>query len=74
VIAGVPLYAFPAVTPETVWGLPKDRVFVVLRRDVEVDVSADAYFSSDQVPVHGTMRVGFGYPHQAAVTKVTLTP
>ncbi|WP_053924856.1 phage major capsid protein [Streptomyces chattanoogensis] len=74
VIAGVPLYVSPAVTPGTVWGLPKDRVFVVLRRDVKVDVSADAYFQSDQVAVRGTMRVGFGYPHRAAITKVTLTP
>lgn len=72
VIAGVPLYVSPAVTPGTVWGLPKDRVFVVLRRDVKVDLSADAYFQSDQVAVRGTMRVGFGYPHPAAITKVTL--
>ncbi|RBM16079.1 phage major capsid protein [Streptomyces sp. PT12] len=73
VIAGVPLFVSPAVTPGTVWGIPRDRVFVVLRRDVRVDISADAYFSSDQVAVRGTMRVGFGFPHPAAVTKVTLT-
>jgi HK97 family phage major capsid protein len=74
VIAGVPLYVSPAVTPGTVWGIPRDRVFIVLRHDVRVDISADAYFSSDQVAVRGTMRVGFGYPHPAAVAKVTLTP
>ncbi|MBO3678998.1 hypothetical protein J5X86_28980 [Streptomyces sp. NEAU-YJ-81] len=37
-------------------------------------MNTDAYFSSDQVAVRGTMRVGFGYPHPAAVTKVSLTP
>ena len=73
VISGVPLYVSPAVAPGTVWGIPNNRVFVVLRRDVHVDISADAYFSSDQVAVRGTMRVGFGYPHPAAIIKVTLT-
>ncbi|UED87797.1 phage major capsid protein [Streptomyces profundus] len=72
-IAGVPLFVSPAVTPGTVWGIPRDRVFVVLRRDVRVDISADGYFSSDQVAVRGTMRVGFGFPPPAAVTRVTLT-
>ncbi|MDI3408420.1 phage major capsid protein [Streptomyces cavernicola] len=73
VIAGVPLYVSPAVTPGTVWGLPKDRVFIVLRRDAKVDLSSDAYFNSDQIAVRGTMRIGYGHPHPAAITKVTLT-
>ncbi|QKW05576.1 phage major capsid protein [Streptomyces sp. NA04227] len=73
VIAGVPLHVSSAVTPGTVWGLPKDRVFVVLRRDVKVDVSAEPFFTSDQVAVRGTCRIGFGHPHPAAITRVTLT-
>ncbi|MDI3405748.1 hypothetical protein [Streptomyces cavernicola] len=51
----------------------KDRVFVVLRRDVKVDLSSDAYFNSDQIAVRGTMRIGYGHPHPAAITKVALT-
>ncbi|MEV3855982.1 phage major capsid protein [Streptomyces sp. NPDC050095] len=72
-IAGVPLYVSSAVTPGTVWGLPKDRVFVVLRRDVKVDLSTEAFFRSDQVAVRGTMRIGYGFPHPVAITRVRLT-
>lgn len=71
-ISGVPLHVSPAVKAGTVWGLPDDRVFTILRRDVKVDVSSDAFFTSDRVAVRGTMRVGFGFAHRAAITKITL--
>ncbi|MFF7230591.1 phage major capsid protein [Streptomyces sioyaensis] len=73
ILSGVPLYVSRAVMPGTVWGLPKDRVLAITRRDVKVDVSADAFFTSDRVAVRGTMRATFSYPHPAAITKVTLT-
>lgn len=46
---------------------------VVLRDDVRVERSTDAYFSSDRVAVKATMRVGFAFSHPAAVDKVSLT-
>ncbi len=48
------------------WGIPADRVMVVMRDDVRLEVSRDAYFSSDRVAVKATMRVGFAFPHPAA--------
>ena len=57
----------------TVYGISADRVMVVMRDDVRLEVSREAYFSSDRVAVKATMRVGFAYPHPAAVVKVALT-
>lgn len=71
-INGLPLLVSPYVAADTVWGIPAAHVFVVVRDDTTVEVSRDAYFSSDQVGVKATMRVGFGFPHPAAVMKVVL--
>lgn len=72
-ILGVPLLVSPAVTAGTVWGIPRDRAMIVRRADVRVEVSTDAYFSSDQVAVRGTMRASFGFPDEAALVKITRT-
>lgn len=70
VVGGVPLWVSPAVTAGTVWGIPQDRTIVVIRRDVTLDVDESAYFSSDRIAVRVTMRVGFGFPHEAAVVHI----
>lgn len=72
-ILGVPLHSSPAVTPGTVWAVPRDRVLIVLRDNAKVEASTDAYFSSDRVGVKATMRAGFAFPHPAAIIKITLT-
>ncbi|MFI2104101.1 phage major capsid protein [Isoptericola sp. NPDC019693] len=71
-IHGVPLYVSPAVTAGTVWGIPRDRVLVVTREDVTLEVDKSVFFTSDRVAVKAIMRVGFGFPHAAAVQKITL--
>jgi HK97 family phage major capsid protein len=43
-----------------------------MRRDVRVDVSTDAKFTSDQVAVKATMRAAGAFPHPAAVQKITV--
>lgn len=70
-ILGLPLLVSPAVTAGVIWGLPKDRVHVVIRSDSRVDVDRSRFFTSDQVAVRATMRVGFGFAHPAAVIKMT---
>lgn len=70
-ILGLPLFTCPFVTAGTMWGIPKARVFVVRRSEVRIERSVDAYFSSDRIAIRGTMRVGFGFPHPAAVVKIT---
>ena len=59
-----------AVAAGTVWGIPRDRVFIVVREDVTLDIDKSAYFASDSVGVRAIMRVGFGYPHEAAVVRL----
>lgn len=71
-IQGVPLYVSAAVTPGTVWGIPKDRSLVVVREDVTLEVDHSVYFTSDRVAVKAIMRIGFSFPHEAALQKVTL--
>ena len=73
-ISGIPLYVTPAVSGAIVWGIPKDRVYIAMREDVTLVVDRSQYFSSDRVGVRATMRVGFGWPHPAAVVKVETTP
>ena len=71
VIGGIPLFSSTAVTAGEVWGVPADRVLVVIRQDVTVAVDSSAYFSSDRSGIRAVMRVGFAFPHPAAVVKVT---
>jgi hypothetical protein len=42
----------------------------VIRRGVTLDVTPHLYFDSDSIAVRVTCRVGFGYPHHAAIVKV----
>lgn len=67
---GIPLIPSTAVRAGTVWGIPKDRVFIVVRQDATLDVDTSAYFASDSVGVRATMRVGFGFAHPAAVVRL----
>ena len=71
-VLGFPLLASSAVTAGTVWGLPKVRAMVVQRTNVELAVDRSAYFTSDRTAIRATMRVGFAFPHAAAVQKIEL--
>lgn len=72
-VLGIPLYVSNAVTAGTVWGIPRDRVMVVMRRDVTLDASKHARFSHDQVAIKATMRAAHAFPHPAAIQRVSLT-
>lgn len=71
VIFGVPLLVSPAVTAGTVWGVPRDRAFLVSREDATVVTDYSVFFTSDRVAIRATMRVGFGFPHPAALVRIT---
>ncbi|GAB3742458.1 phage major capsid protein [Microlunatus parietis] len=74
-VAGVPLLTSPAVAPGTVWGIPgAGRVVIVIRDDVRLEISREAYFSSDRVGVKATLRATFLYPHELAIQEISLTP
>ncbi|WP_026820176.1 phage major capsid protein [Arthrobacter castelli] len=72
-LQGVPLLVSPAVTAGTIWGLPKLRSVVVRRNDVDLKIDKSAYFTSDRTAIRAIMRVGFGFPHEAALQKITLS-
>jgi HK97 family phage major capsid protein len=71
-LQGVPLLVSSAVTVGTVWGLPKLRAVVVRRNDVDLQIDKSAYFTSDRTAIRAIMRVGFGFPHAAAIQKIKL--
>jgi HK97 family phage major capsid protein len=70
-IAGVPLYSSPAVAPDTVWGLPRDRALVALREGTTLAVDRSVFFTSDRIAVRATLRAAFAFPHPAAIIKIT---
>ena len=70
-ILGVPLIPSPAVTEGDVWAIPGDKVVIVLREDVSLTVDPSAYFKFDSIGVRATMRVGWAFPHAAAIVRLT---
>lgn len=72
-VLGVPLIVSSHVEEGTIWALDSSKNTTVLREDVDLTVSTDAYFSSDRVGVRGTLRVGFGFPQERAIVKITIT-
>lgn len=73
-IGGTPLMISPAVEVGTVWGIPKDRVFLAVRKDATVEMDESAFFTRYGVGILGTLRVGIVVAHAAAVQRITLTP
>ena len=53
-VLGVPLVSSTAVTAGTIWAIPGDRVFAIVREDATLAVDYCAYFSSDRVGVRAT--------------------
>jgi HK97 family phage major capsid protein len=73
-IFGVPLWSLPegTIADGTVWALDRDKVYAVIRSDIGLMVDPSFYFGSDSLAVRCIIRVGFGYPHHAAICKITL--
>jgi HK97 family phage major capsid protein len=69
---GRPATVSKKATPGVIYGIPAPRVITVLREDVEVAVNDAAFFTSDRIAIRATMRVGFGFPDEAAITRITL--
>ncbi|MET8474343.1 phage major capsid protein [Streptomyces sp. NPDC006422] len=69
-ILGRPIVVSPFVPADIVYGISKDDFLVVTREDTRLDIDASAYFSSDQIAVRGTMRVGFAMPVAATHVRI----
>ena len=72
-VLGVPLFVAPTIPTGTVWGIPRDVAMVVRRTDVNLVVDRSRYFERDSVGIRATMRVAFGFPHAAALQRISLT-
>lgn len=70
-VAGVPLVVSNAVTAGDIWGIDSRYVLCVVRDNARLEVDKSAFFTSDQVAVKATMRVGFAFTHPLALVKVT---
>lgn len=73
-VLGVPLIPSPAVAVGTVWAIPQAKIVIVLRDDVRLDVDRSRYFETDRIGIKATMRVGFAFPHPAAVVRLYDAP
>ncbi len=71
VIGGVVCFVSPAVAAGVVWSLPAARSYVIINEDATIEVDRSVFFTSDRSAVRSVMRVGFGWPQPAAITKIT---
>ncbi|MFQ1002543.1 phage major capsid protein [Modestobacter sp. SSW1-42] len=71
-INGVPVYITELLANNVVYGLDTAQALLVVRDRAKVEVSNDAYFSTDEIAVRVTMRLDFAFPAVKAVTKITV--
>lgn len=69
-ILGVPLIPSPAAAVGDIWAIPQSKTLIVLRDGVRLEVDRSRYFESDRVGVKATMRIGFAFPHPAAIVRL----
>ncbi|MFK4759659.1 phage major capsid protein [Microbacterium sp. ZW T5_45] len=72
-VFGVPLLRSPAVPVGTIWGVDPTYAKVILRKDVDIDTSEHAAFTRDAVLIRAVMRLGFGFPHPKALSRILIT-
>lgn len=73
-INGVPVFIAEDLPLNTVYGLDTSTSLLVVRDRVAVEVSNEAYFSTDEVAVKVTMRADFAFPAPKGVVKITVAP
>lgn len=73
VVFGVPLVVNKHVPNDVVWAVDASRIVVVVRSDTRVETSDQVYFTSDRIAVRTTCRIGFGFPYEAGLVKISLS-
>jgi hypothetical protein len=73
-IFGVQLWSLPegTIADGTIWALDRDKTYCEIRQDISVIVDPSYYFGSDSLAVRVIIRASFGYPHHAAICKISL--
>jgi HK97 family phage major capsid protein len=72
-VLGVPVYVSPVVDETEIWGIPQQFSFVVQNKEATLDVDSSAYFSSDRIGIRATLRVAFGWPHEASIVRIDVS-
>ncbi|MFH5825007.1 phage major capsid protein [Georgenia sp. AZ-5] len=76
-ILGVPLLTSDAVPASTVWAIPQTASLLVIREGAAegpvLETDKSVWFTKDQVAVKGILRISWGWPYPAAITKITKT-
>ena len=70
-LLGVPVHWSPAIDEDVIWGIPQAKVFVVIRLPASVVTDRSAYFSSDRLGIRCVLRVGFAFPHEQAIIRIS---
>ncbi|WP_394253305.1 phage major capsid protein [Arthrobacter pityocampae] len=71
VIQDRPVFVNANVPQGTAWGVAAATAITVLREDLELAISRDAYFSSDRIAIRSTARIGFGFPKPLVINQIT---
>ena len=73
-ILGIPVITNPAVPAGTIYGIPRDRMMLVVRDAAEVATDKSIYFLSDRIAVKASVRIGWLCTDPKAVARIKLTP
>ncbi|MCT1352234.1 phage major capsid protein [Gordonia sp. p3-SID1431] len=73
-ILGAPLLASPYAPNGVVWGIPRAFAYLVIREGSTVETDKSVFFTSDRIALRAKVRAAFGFPHPAAIVKISTTP
>lgn len=71
-VASLPLIQTAHATEGQLWVIDREAVHVVIRENVEVVSSDQAFFSSDRIAIRGTARIGFGFSAPERLARITI--
>lgn len=71
-VNGVPVLVSPDIPAAVVWGVSKPYSIVLLRNDADIQIDSSSFFTSDRTAVRVTLRIGFAFPHPAAMAQLRL--
>jgi hypothetical protein len=60
----------PLVAETEIWGIPQQFSFVVQNKEATLDLDSSAFFTSDRIGIRATLRVAFGWPHEASLVRL----
>ena len=69
---GVRLHTVPndVLDEDEVWAFDRSKVYIVLRKDVDLQVDPSFFFGSDSLAVRCVMRLDFAFVHPASVVRI----